>query len=80
MQLLHGPFLQGGDERKSDGQYCALIDARRSDEDPRRVQNEWKFAASLYELSIQIGLAMQVPTYWYDSELEPYFPLPRPKI
>lgn len=66
--------------QNSDGRYCALIDAKRSDEDPHRVQNEWKFAASLYELYIQIGLAMQIPTYWYDHELEPYFPLPRPKI
>lgn len=64
----------------SDGSYCALIDARQSDEDLRRVQREWKCAASLYELYIQIGLAMQVPTYWYDSELEPYFPLPAPRI
>jgi hypothetical protein len=66
--------------RNGDGRYCALIDAKWSDEDPRRVQNEWKFAESLYELYIQIGLAMQVPTYWYDRELEPYFPLLRPGI
>ena len=66
--------------RNGDGRYCALIDAKWSDEDPRRVQNEWKFAESLYELYIQIGLAMQVPTYWYDREREPYFPLPRPRI
>lgn len=66
--------------RNSDGQYCALIDAKWSDEDPRRVQNEWKSAGSLHELYIQIGLAMQIPTYWHDPELEPYFPLPQPKI
>jgi hypothetical protein len=66
--------------RNGDGRYCALIDAKLSDEDARRDQNEWKFAASLYELYIQIGLAMQVPTYWYDQELEPYFPLSRPRI
>ncbi len=60
--------------------YFALIDAKWSDEDPHRDQNEWKFANSLYELYIQIGLAMQVPTYWYDRKLEPYFPLPRPSI
>ena len=66
--------------RDGDGRYCALIDNKWSDEDPRRVQREWKFAESLYELYIQIGLAMQVPTYWYDRELEPYFPLPRPRI
>lgn len=66
--------------RNSDGRYCALTDAKWNDEDPRRVQDEWKFAESLHELYIQIGLAMQVPTYWYDHELEPYFPLPRPSI
>lgn len=66
--------------QNSDGRYCAMVDAKWSDEDPHRVQNEWKFAESLHELYIQIGLAMQVPTYWYDRELEPYFPLPRPRI
>ena len=66
--------------QNSDGRYCAMVDAKQSDEDPRRVQWEWKSAETLYELYIQIGLAMQVPTYWYDRELEPYFPLPRPRI
>lgn len=66
--------------RNADDQYCALIDAKLSDEDARRVQNEWKFATSLHELYIQIGLAMHVPTYWFDQELEPYFPLSRPRI
>ena len=66
--------------QNNDGPYCALIDAKYSDEDPRRRQDEWKFAKSLHELYIQIGLVLQVPTYWYDPELEPYFPLPRPKI
>jgi hypothetical protein len=66
--------------QNGDGRYCALVDAKWSDEDPRRVQNERMFAESLYELYIQIGLAMQEPTYWYDRELEPYFPLPRPRI
>lgn len=63
-----------------DGQYCGIVETKWSDEDPRRVQNERFFAASLHELYIQIGLEMQIPTYWYDRELEPYFPLPRPKI
>lgn len=66
--------------RNAEGGYDALIDAKRGDEDPHRVQNEWKFAKSLHELYIQIGLAMQMPTYWYDPEMEPYFPLPRPRI
>ena len=62
------------------GQYAALIDAKWSDEDPRRVQNPWKSAGSLYDLYIQIGLSLQTPWYWCDRELEPYFPLPRPRI
>lgn len=66
--------------RDGEGRYCALIDNKWSDEDPHRVQRVWKSTESLYELYIQIGLAMQVPTYWYDRELEPYFPLPRPRI
>jgi hypothetical protein len=66
--------------QNSDGRYCALVDAKQSDEDPRRDQWEWKSAETLYELYIQIGLAMKVPTYWYDRELELYFPLPRPRI
>lgn len=67
-------------QQQDDGRYCAVIDARQSDEDPRRTQREWKFAASLRELYVEIGLSMQTPTYWYDAELEPYFPLPRPRI
>jgi len=67
-------------QRQDDGQYCTLIDARQSDEDPRRTQREWKSAGSLHELYVEIGLSMQTPTYWYDAELEPYFPLPQPKI
>lgn len=66
--------------QRDDGRYCALIDARQSDEDPTRSQWEWKSAESLYELYIEIGLSQQTPTYWYNPELEPYFPLPRPKI
>lgn len=66
--------------QNSDGRCCAMVDAKQSDEDPRRDQWEWKFAESLHELYIQIGLAMQVPTFWYDREIEPYFPLPRPSI
>lgn len=52
------------------------VERRRSASCSERVE----VAVSLYELYIQIGLAMQVPMYWYDRELEPYFPLPRPKI
>lgn len=66
--------------QEGEGRYSALIDARWSDDDPRRVQNEWKSAESLYELYMAIALALQTPPPWCDRELEPYFPLPRPKI
>lgn len=59
--------------RVGESRYCALIDAKWSDEDPRRVQNEWKSAGSLHELYIAIGRSLGVP-YWCDRELEPYFP------
>jgi len=64
----------------SDGRYCALIDSQSSDKDPRRVQREWQSAGFLYELYITIGRLLLTPPYWYDRELEPYFPLPRPRI
>lgn len=57
-----------------DGRYSALIESRTSEQDPRRVQREWLSAASLHDLYVQIGLTMQTPPHWYDSELGPYFP------
>lgn len=66
--------------QEGEGRYGALMEVKWSDEDPRRVQNEWKSAGSLYELYMMIGLWLQTPPPWYDRELEPYFPLPRPKI
>lgn len=56
--------------------YVAIIDGEWSEGDPRRVQNEWYSARTLHELYIRLGDAFQVPCYWADSELEPYFPLP----
>jgi hypothetical protein len=60
--------------------YVAVIDGQWSEEDPRRVQNEWYSAETLHELYLRIGDAFQVPCYWADPELEPYFPLPPPTI
>jgi hypothetical protein len=62
------------------GRYVAVIDAHWSDEDPRRVQNDWQFAHDLYGLYIKIGRSLQVPPPWHDQEIEPFFPLPVPKI
>lgn len=63
-----------------DGTYQALIDARRSDEDPRRVRKEWKTAISHYDLYREVAETLQVPSHWADPELEPFFPYPPPKI
>lgn len=60
--------------------YVALIDGEWSEEDPRRVQNEWYVAPSLHQLYERLGDAFQTPSYWVDSELEPYIPLPPPTI
>ncbi len=66
--------------RMESGGYCAVIDARYSDEDPRRVENHWKSAETLHDLYVAIGLALQVPPYWSDEELSAYYPLPPPMI
>ncbi len=66
--------------RDPDGRYTAVIDAQWSDEDSRRVRRDWKTADSLYELYCEVAYSLQIPPAWFHSELEPYFPLPRPKI
>jgi hypothetical protein len=62
------------------GSHVAIIDARRSDDDPRRTQWDWKSAASSHVLYAAIALDLQMPPYWCDPELEPYFPLQPPLI
>jgi hypothetical protein len=54
------------------GGYCALVDARRSETDPKRRQKVWKVAEGLYELYVDIGVSLQALPYWYDHELRPY--------
>ena len=56
--------------------YVAVIDGEWSEEDARRVQNDWQEARTLHQLYIRIGEAFQVPCYWADPQLELYFPLP----
>lgn len=63
-------------QEKSPGSYVAVIDGEWSEDDPRRVQNDWYQAKSLHDLYLRIGGAFQTPSYWADPELEPYFPLP----
>jgi len=66
--------------RAQDGSYCWIIDSRYSDEDTRRTQRVHKTSHSLHDLYAQIGLSLQTPPYWFDSELEPYIPLPSPSL
>lgn len=63
-----------------DGGYAAVIDARWSDEDARRVQRDWECADDLYGLYAKIGSSLQTPPPWHHPELEPFFPLPAPTI
>lgn len=62
------------------GRYAAIIDGEWSEDDSRRVQNEWYAAPSLHELYLRIGSAFQTPCYWVEPELEPYIPLPPPTL
>jgi hypothetical protein len=66
--------------RLDDGRVEALIDARRSDDDPTRSQNSWISNTSQHALYVDLGLALQSPTFWFDPELEPFFPVGRPLI
>lgn len=63
-----------------DGRYAAVVDARWSDEDARRVQRDWEFADDLYGLYAKIGASLQTPSPWHDPELALFFPLPTPTI
>lgn len=60
--------------------FAWVTEARYSDEDPTRSQWDNESATALYDLYIRIGFAAQIPTCWYDPELEPFFPLPQPSI
>jgi hypothetical protein len=62
------------------GVFEALIDARRSDDDRRRVTNLWKTASSQYDLYRDVAESFQVPCFWVDPQLEPFFPYARPAV
>jgi hypothetical protein len=66
--------------RAPEGGYVSVVDARYSDEDPTRSENELDRADSLHDLYLKIAMPSQVPGYWCDPELLPYFPLPPPSI
>ena len=66
--------------KEEDGRYAWIVDARYSDEDPRRTRRVQRTAESLHNLYANIGLTLQVPPYWHDRELEPYIPLSRPAL
>jgi hypothetical protein len=71
VMLVRGSAQQG---------YTGVVDARYSDEDPRRVQSDWESADDLYDLYLMIGRSLQTPPTWHDPEIEPFFPLPKPRI
>jgi hypothetical protein len=60
--------------------YVAVIDSVRSSEDPQRVQTAWLGAETLHDLYLGVGETLQAPPYWFDEELEAYFPLGKAKI
>lgn len=64
-------------EQDPNGGYRTVIDASQSDADPTRVRNSWQTEPTLNCLYTKIGIGFQAPTYWYDPELAPYFPLPK---
>ena len=66
--------------RDIQGGYMSLVDARSSDDDPRRVRWEDKRTGTLNDLYWHIGCTFQVPTYWFDPQMAPYFPLPPPDL
>lgn len=66
--------------RHEEGGYVSVIDAKWSDDNPTRSQGDWERADTLNELYWKLGCSFQVPTYWYHEELEPYFPLPEPRL
>jgi hypothetical protein len=69
-------FVRGTDN----GGYVSVIDSIYSHEDPRRCQSDWLVSETLHELYQRIGESFQTPTFWYDAELGPYFPLGPPTI
>jgi hypothetical protein len=63
-----------------DGRHTVTVDARWSDEDPRRVRSAWKTEETLHDLYVEIGWSLQVPPYWHHEELAQYIPYGRPTI
>lgn len=65
---------------KQDGsEVVALINSRYSDDDPTRSDHEFKRAADLYGLFVELGWSLQVWD-WADPEMEPFFPAPKALI
>lgn len=67
-------------ERHPDGGYRSVVEARWSDEDLRRSRAEGIRAQTLPLLYRALAESFQTPTYWFDPELGPYFPLDRPRL
>lgn len=66
--------------RRRQRRYEAIIDRAGSDPDAARFKQSWKTAGSLRDLYLDVGRALEVPPYWHDRELGPYFPYAKPTI
>ncbi|HET9518693.1 MAG TPA: hypothetical protein VFO77_13305 [Actinoplanes sp.] len=64
----------------ADGRHTVAVNARWSDDDPRRVRSVWHAEDTLHDLYTEIGWTLQVPPYWHDGELRPYIPFARPGL
>lgn len=62
------------------GGYESVVDARRNEQDARRVRNRGLYNATLDGLYWDIGCGLQTPPFWVNRELRPYFPLQRPNL
>ncbi|MFJ3305055.1 hypothetical protein ACIPSA_18410 [Streptomyces sp. NPDC086549] len=69
-------YVQAG----AGGGYRAVVEAPYNDTDRSRVRRDWLGASTLHELYARIGEAFQVPVHWICDELEPFIPLPRPRL
>ncbi|WP_431914377.1 hypothetical protein [Micromonospora carbonacea] len=66
--------------RDPDGSHVLVVDARWSDDDPTRHRDDCARADTVEELYSQFGTNLQTPPFWCHPELEPYFPLPAPRL
>ena len=62
--------------RSDDGEYVATV----SGQDEGGPPDDWQRAPTLYDLYVTVGEEVQVPQHSIAEELEPFVPLPKPRI